>query len=115
VANIQLGNAQLLTASGLKPDVEVTVSEARERSALGREMKPSAAEDAGEALDTNGPPARARLNEADLVRRWRGEVLPVPDVEDTTTEAGPESKDPALLRALDLMEGLTILRSWQLR
>jgi hypothetical protein len=110
VSSIQLGDARAITATGLKPDVEVIVNKSQETAVLNGEEDPvgSATE-----LQTNGAPARPRINEAGLVRRWRGEILSDEDLQGPTPKNGPEERDPALLRALDLMDGLAILRSWQ--
>jgi len=110
VANIQLGDAQVLTPSGLKPDVTVQARAATE---------PDGASGAGAAIPTaegdgtNSIVMRSRLNEADLVRRWRGEIISETEVSGTASGDLSETRDPVLLRALDLMEGLAILRSWQ--
>lgn len=111
VANIQLGDAQMLTAAGLTPDVEVKVNPKLETALLNGEEDPFDAN--AEPPETNGTPARLRMNEADLVRRWRGEMLSEDDLQMPALEKGPEARDPVLLRALDLMDGLAILRSWQ--
>jgi len=113
VANIQLGDAQMLSSAGLKPDVQVadaTNQVAAPSSGGGDEETRGR----GEAeASTNSTSPRMGMNEADLVRRWRGEMLSAKDFEIRPAESGPESMDPALLRALDLMDGLAILRSWQ--
>lgn len=113
VANIQLGNAQMLPATGLKPDVEVAARPTQDATLASNLSGQSANAEGETEVDTNATTARVGMNEADLVRRWRGEMLSAKDLEVPSTEIGPESHDPALLRALDLMEGLAILRSWQ--
>jgi hypothetical protein len=111
VANIQLGDARLLSVDGLKPDVEV--ESAAERKALARNGNP-AVEDEPEARGpTNALPSRPRMNEADLVRRWRGEMVPSTPSAAAGADQAVEARDPVLLRALDLMDGLAVLRSWQ--
>ena len=112
VANIQLGDARMLGSDGLVPDVKVVVDPRVEASVLDGEEHP---EGDGMALEseTNDFPTRLRMNEADLVRRWKGEMLSDEDLRASGVEKGPEARDAALLRALDLMDGLAILRSWQ--
>jgi hypothetical protein len=114
VSGIQLGDAQLIKPEGVKPDVEVRISANQESALLnpGRSEGSVASTQSMEA-ETNGAPERPRMNEADLVRHWRGERLTVEDAESASVAADRVSNDPALLRALDLMEGLAILRSWQ--
>lgn len=113
VANIQLGNAQLLSTTGIKPDVAVEVSPEHEAALLNGEGELAEDEGSEGDIEMNGSPTRTRMNEADLVRRWRGEMLSDEDLGGPDPEDGPETRDPALLRALDLMDGLAILRSWQ--
>jgi len=115
VANIQLGDAQMLSSAGLKPDVQVAdatnqVVALRNRNGGGDEEVPGRGKT---EASTNSASPRMGMNEADLVRRWRGEMLSAKDFEIRPAESGPESMDQALLRALDLMDGLAILRSWQ--
>jgi C-terminal processing protease CtpA/Prc len=112
VANIQLGDAQMLPTDGLKPDVEVVVNPTLEEAVLTGSVDSTQSEQTDGESETNAELSRLRLNEADLVRRWRGEMLSAEDASPALA-AAPESRDPALLRALDLMEGLAILRSWQ--
>ncbi len=111
VADIQLGDARRLSADGLKPDVEVEVSPRREvASATGRA---GLEEDADIVGPTNSHAPRMRMNEADLVRRWRGEMPSGKPAAVEGEEQPAAMRDAVLLRALDLMDGLAILRSWQ--
>ncbi|MCU0771162.1 MAG: S41 family peptidase [Verrucomicrobia bacterium] len=111
VANIQLGDARMLTADGLKPDVEVAVDAAREVAWLNGQPAGDVGDSAGPGPTSEHSPLR--MNEADLVRRWRGEMLSAEESPVAGPENGLETRDPVLVRALDLMDGLAILRSWQ--
>jgi hypothetical protein len=113
VANIQLGDAQLLAAGGVVPDVTVAVRPALEEALLNGTEDPADSETGAAGLGTNNFSNRLRMNEADLVRRWKGEMMSMEDFQGPRPETGPEARDPSLLRALDLMDGLAILRSWQ--
>ena len=93
VRKIQLGDAQMIPTDGLEPDVAVVATDADPGLGGSRARRPS------------------RMDEADLVRRWRGEMVSPDDPERTRRDPAPESRDPALLRALDVMEGLAIMGS----
>jgi hypothetical protein len=109
VSQVQLGDARRIDTDGLKPDVEVLIDLERERALLADPL--SAGMTAGPPLaSTSTNSGRFRVDEADLVRRWRGEALTREDLAKPTRTMGPESRDPVLVRALDLMEGLAILR-----
>jgi hypothetical protein len=110
VSSVQLGNAQMIPMDGLRPDVEVKADLPAVRLDSARGGSGSGF---GAVQGTNAGPVRLRMDEADLVRRWRGEMLTAKDLEQPSVTKGQESRDPVLLRALDLMDGLAILRSWQ--
>jgi hypothetical protein len=112
VSNVQLGDARLISVDGLKPDVEVDVSAALLAAKAGTADRLIASGDGSNATNSTSP-KRLRMDEADLVRRWRGEMLSESDLEMPPLVDGPERHDPVLVRALDLMDGLAILRSWQ--
>jgi hypothetical protein len=110
VSSVQLGNAQMIPVDGVKPDVEVKSGRS---AAVADSAKVGSGPEVRGGQGTNAGPVRLRMDEADLVRRWRGEMLTARDLEQPSITNGPESRDPVLLRALDLMDGLAILRSWQ--
>jgi hypothetical protein len=112
VANVQLGDAEMITPQGLPPDVRVETRPEVETALFNGDSGPTDDASSEQELQTNDAPGRLRMNEADLVRRWRGEMLSEEDFEIPAAASAPESRDPVLLRALDLMDGLAILRSW---
>jgi carboxyl-terminal processing protease len=118
VANVQLGDAKSLDTDGVQPDVEVPVSLADEERFVADpsytpRSQPLTATDANGETNALNAARRSRTDEAELVRRWRGEA-PTATGENADSAAETEQiRDPVLLRALDLMEGLAILRSWQ--
>lgn len=115
---IKVGEATLMSAQGVKPDLAVEVSRDAERAYLADPFKelltaatanPNSA--ANGAAGTNRT-RRPRFSEAELVRERR-EGLP-PDFE--SSERGGEEtekpvvRDPALARALDVLKGLAVVR-----
>jgi hypothetical protein len=111
-APAQLGNARRIGPEGLEPDVVVSVDLERERgllqSASGHLMTTPV--EATPPMPNGDLSSRMRQDEADLVRRWRGEVISPDTASRRADPAGPETRDPVLVRALDLMDGLAILR-----
>ncbi|HEX4264826.1 MAG TPA: S41 family peptidase [Verrucomicrobiae bacterium] len=116
-APVTLGDGTALSAHGLKPDIDVTVSERAERDFYADAflMKPNTNRIAG-ASGTNSAeaatPAYYHLNEAELVREHKAGDSP----EEQTAKRPPEPQapvvsDPALARALDLLKGLAVVRS----
>ncbi len=114
-APVKLGNGSLIAEKGVTPDILVVVSEADERAymddpfaTLGRLLTTTNLT----ATTTNRTPRRARLTEADLVRARREGVRLD---EDLTPLREPETekqliRDPALVRAVDLLKGLAVVR-----
>ncbi len=114
---ITLGDGSKLSASGLKPDINVPVNPEDERAYYADAFRQltrtnSVGDDAlaanGQTGDTNR--ARPRFNEAELVRERAGATAvaapePAPDK--------PVVNDPVLARALDLLKGLAVVRRWQ--
>ncbi|HWD91599.1 MAG TPA: S41 family peptidase [Verrucomicrobiae bacterium] len=112
-APITLGDGTPLPAQGLKPDIDVTVSEKAERAFYADAFRvvPDAKQATG-ASATNVTPPYYRLNEAELVREHKAGENP----EEQTAARPPEPQapvvsDPALARALDLLKGLAVVRS----
>lgn len=116
-APIKLGDGSTL-AGGLKPDIMVQVGADEERAYYADAYKVLApralASSAG--AQTNGvarPGRRPRMNEADLVRERR-EGANLEEEPVAPRHAGTEKpviSDPVLLRALDLLKGLAVVRS----
>ena len=115
---VKLGDGTALTATGVKPDIEVAVRVEDERAYLGDAygLLSQFAAKAGDGptnqlAGTNRPSRRPRISEADLVRGRRegtnlDEVTPVRDREPEK----PLIRDPALARAVDLLKGLAVVR-----
>lgn len=108
-SEVQLGDASRIGVEGLNPDVEVPADLERERAWLAALTAPPL-EPALSSTNRPSNGSRFRLDEADLVRRWRGEALSPADLSEPVPVPGPEARDPVVLRALDLMDGLAILR-----
>ncbi len=123
VAPVTLGDGSALPASGVQPDIDVTVSPEDERayyadafvglvktnsSGLGRLPNTAAVE------GTNLVVRPRRINEAELVREHRESLNRGQDGDSTALRqpepAKPMVNDPALARALDLLKGLAVVR-----
>ncbi len=120
VAPIKVGNGQPIPLTGIKPDIAlpVTLQEEtvymedpyRDITRLARSSRTAGVTNQLTA-STNRP--RTRINEAELVRMLKeGENF---DGESNSLARGTESvlpviHDPALVRALDLLKGLSVLR-----
>lgn len=112
---VTLGDGASL-ASGVKPDIDVTVSEEAERAFYADAflVVTNTNKIAGTSTNASGSnqSARVRFNEAELVREHKaGENSP----DEETAKRLPEPKvpvvsDPALARALDLLKGLAVVR-----
>ncbi len=114
VAPVKLGDGATLSAEGIKPDIDVTVSEDAERAYYADAFLVVSNKSAGMSA-TNQPSGtnqtRVRFNEAELVREHKAGESP----EDQTAKRPPEPQvpvvsDPALARALDLLKGLAVVR-----
>jgi C-terminal processing protease CtpA/Prc len=127
-APVKLGNSQALTPEGVKPDIEVQVSAEDEwayfqdaYAVLQRDPDPAAGAGASSGtvvagLSTNRP-SRSRINEAELVRMRKGESDPdevAPSRRSRAAEGDkPQVRDPVLVRALDLLKALAVVRRGQ--
>jgi hypothetical protein len=126
-ATLRLGNGEVLSPDGVKPDIQVAVSPEEEKVYYAdpfREivrpsifplsmMSPAATNNVG----TNGT-SRTRIRqttEADLIRERKQrpgmelEGIELPEHE--TAAEKPVVRDPVLGRALDLIKGISVLRS----
>mgnify|MGYP003333637102 FL=1 len=100
----KLGDGQSLPASGLRPDIAVTVTADEERAFFAEPYRV-----VGKSGSTNAP---GRLNEAELVRRLNaGENPDVHPASVAAVVSTPQVRDPALARALDLLKGLAVVRA----
>ena len=111
---VKLGDGTMLPTDGVKPDIDVTVSEEAERDFYADAFLVVSNKAAGNSA-TNQPSGtnetRVRFNEAELVREHRAGESP----EEQTAKRPPEPQvpvvsDPALARALDLLKGLAVVR-----
>jgi hypothetical protein len=115
---IAVGNGEKLPATGVMPDIRITVSPEDEKAyfedpykvlprPFALAVKPST-NDLVAGQSTNRP--RRRLNEAELVRMQRDgidfDAEPLPGT--ATATNGLVINDPALARAVDLLKGLAL-------
>jgi len=118
---VKLGDGTALSAQGVKPDIEVAVSPDDERAYFEDAYAPlphnhvAASSGSSENNRSNGlnrSPRRPRPTEADLVRARREgigldvDALLARDIEPQR----PLIRDPALVRAVDLLKGLAVVR-----
>jgi hypothetical protein len=111
---VTLGDGKPLSAQGLKPDIDVTVSEDAERAFYADAFlvvsnKSEGLSSTNQASATNQ--TRVRFNEAELVREHKAGENP----DEMAAKRPPEPQapvvsDPALARALDLLKGLAVVR-----
>jgi C-terminal processing protease CtpA/Prc len=120
-APVKLGDGEEIPKDGLKPDIQVSVSAEDEKAfyddpyrALPKPASLTGSDTnnlAGNS-DTNRP--RRRLNEAELVRMQREGVSFDPEISSRPERKPEPSKpmvtDPALVRALDVLKGLSIVQ-----
>jgi hypothetical protein len=122
VAPVTLGDGSALAAQGIFPDITVVVDPEDERAyyanpytVLARANSPAVARlsSTNSSGRTNLVSRRIRLNEAELVREHREGLDRDPDAE-VGTKASETPKalvnDPTLVRALDLLKGLALVR-----
>ena len=114
--SIRLGDASEMPATGVVPDIEVEVSDSDERAYYEDPfavLQPGTAAPLGTltGVRTNQPLRRPRYGEAELVRDRR-QVLQgdAPVARQRTEPETPEMRDVVLVRALDLLKGLAIVR-----
>lgn len=122
---VLLGDGSALSAQGIKPDIEVSVSPETERAFFADAfvVLPRSNAVAGAKLSltnqpegTNPAARRGRMNEAELVREHRQAIDPGRDSNSggpTARPAEPDKpavNDPVLARGLDLLKGLAVVR-----
>jgi hypothetical protein len=116
-APITLGDGTSLSSSGIKPDIDVSISEQQERAFYADEflVVPNTNRMAGASTNVTGEsnesPDHVLFNEAELVREHNAGENP----DEQTAKRPPEVKvpvvsDPTLARALDLLKGLAVVR-----
>jgi hypothetical protein len=114
---VQYANGAEFSQDGLEPDIAVSVSPAAEQAyfadAYAAYSEPGQATNSDSTGLTNEP--ERRISEADLVKARRaGADVPEEDLEDavpaTPEPQQPVMHDPVLVRALDLVKGLALLR-----
>lgn len=116
-APITLGNGATLSAKGVKPDIDVTVSEQAEKDfyadsfLMVKDTNQVANGSNGLASEVSEGLEPVRLNEAELVREHKAGENPDEQVAKRPPEPHvPVVSDPALARALDLLKGLAVVR-----
>jgi hypothetical protein len=123
-AGIKLGSGEMLSVQGVKPDIAVAVRAADEQvywadpfkdlsPATNLSLSAGVVSTNSAASATNRPPRR-RPNEADLVRERRDGADVSPDSGGVPARRADREKavvrDPVLARALDLIQGLAVVR-----
>ncbi|HEX4644632.1 MAG TPA: S41 family peptidase [Verrucomicrobiae bacterium] len=123
-AAVKLGNGEILSVHGVKPDIQVAVSPQDEKAYLADPFKEISKPQTllagtiyAPATGTNGTAGtnragRGRISEADLIRE-RKEGKGLDDTEPTIRDLEvqkPAVRDPVLGRALDLIKGLSVIQ-----
>lgn len=122
-AGIRLGSGEVLSAHGVKPDIEVAVGAEEEKVFWADPFKElqatnlvvsATAVGTNESANGTNRPSRRRVTEADLVRERREgasrEPVATGTIAKVTEPETPVVRDPALARALDLLKGLAVVR-----
>jgi hypothetical protein len=126
VAPLKVADGKQLPFTGIKADIEVTVSPDDELAWYTDAYKPLAgavrlaalATNEATGASTNRSPRR-RVNEAELVRMNRDGQFPDRDTPFTNTAGrmleppAQTVNDPALSRALDLLKGLAVVQQFR--
>lgn len=107
---VQLGDGTAIPRAGLTPDLPIATTVEEDRRYL--------ADPYWEANPESGlrlPTPRRRITEADLVRQRREGISLqqiITNATSTADGAAPVLRDPALVRALDMLKALTVVQSW---
>lgn len=112
-APVTLGDGVALSAKGVKPDIDVTVSEKAERAFYADSflVVKQTNQVAGASNELGESVQPVRLNEAELVREHNAGENPDQVMAKRPPEVHvPVVSDPALARALDLLKGLAVVR-----
>jgi C-terminal processing protease CtpA/Prc len=119
-AAIQIGETSLISAQGVKPDIQVEVSPQDEQAYYADSYKELARNTASRSTNAISAQAggtnrtrRPRMNEAELVRERREGATLENEPASARNDAEimkPMVRDPALARALDVLKGLALVR-----
>jgi len=118
-ARIEVGDSAVISAEGVKPDIDVEVPTEEEQMYYADAFRslPSTELSANTSLSLTNQgsgtnrAARRRFNEAELVReRKEGTSFDLDTAEQSNEPERPVVHDPALARALDLLKGLAVVR-----
>jgi hypothetical protein len=123
-AAVKLGNGDALSASGVKPDIQITVKPDDEKNYYADPFKAISssgdlAGPAGDSAQSTNRVSRPHLTEADLIRERKerpgmeleyGEPAPAEGDGAANATDNPLVRDPVLARALDLVKGISALR-----
>jgi hypothetical protein len=113
---IRLGDGSQMSATGVIPDIGVDVNPTDESNYYADPFAASrvsnqAATSGATGFRTNQPVRRPRYGEAELVRdRRQGLTADAPVADPRAEPEVPQLQDVTLLRALDLLKGLAIVR-----
>jgi len=108
---VQLGDGTTIPRAGLTPDLPVaTTPEEDARYVVDPywEAEPS--------VGARAAPPRRRVTEADLVRQRREGISLqqiITNALDAANSSAPVLRDPALVRALDMLKALTVVQRWK--
>ncbi|MEI7729398.1 MAG: S41 family peptidase [Verrucomicrobiota bacterium] len=111
-ALVQVGEGQPLETRGVRPDILVRISPEEEIAFFQDEFRLPNQPLAAVGNTSTNRTARARINEAELVRMRREGKDPDQEDSAATKIANPAKlvRDPVLARALDLLKGLAIVQ-----
>ena len=121
---VVLGNGKQISAEGLSPDIEVAVNSEDEKAFIENPYRTTPRQPALVASTANAPGIsdtnrpRRRLNEAELVRLQREGLAPDQEFsprEPASSRAAlapnaPGLSDPVMVRAIDLLKGLSVMQ-----
>jgi C-terminal processing protease CtpA/Prc len=118
---IRLGDGQELSLRGIIPDIEVSISASDEKEyfrdsflVLTNKASVSLRDKSTDTAATNRL-SRHRVNEAELVRAQKEGINPEEDIPASVPKESEPLKsivrDPVLARALDLLKGLTVIKT----
>lgn len=108
---VQLGDGSAIPRTGLVPDLPIATSAEDERQYLTDPFW-----DPNPSGTNRAAAPRRRITEADLVRQRREGISLqqiITNATDTASGTMPALRDPALVRALDMLKALTVVQSWK--
>lgn len=112
---IRLGDGSVLSDKGVKPDIQVKVAPQAEQSYFADAFKEFSKPNPLSSLSTTNRAtasrARRPFNEAELVRERKLGLIPDSDFDGVGADPDkPMVRDPVLVRALDVLRGLMVVR-----